>query len=275
MTQSQVDTDSAARKRQEIGLSPRRTTASAVVARPPVTRGAGRIQPWLWFGLVALIALCTVALIVMRLTSSATPSLASLEARFAGQGHAGALRNDFSTDEGPLIRDFQPEKWSMGTLPDEGVYRIRLLPSVIAWSTLGAGRLENFRFASRIQVSESTPWGYGGILGRYTNDQNLYLVEVDGGGRYRFQVQDGGEWTTLQDWTKSDLLLPAGEWNELAVLDSGGTVSVEANGKELFSTQAVWLPAGDTGVVAGSLQPAVAEANFDWIALERTIGNSQ
>jgi hypothetical protein len=273
MTHSQVDTESAARKRQEIGLSPRRATAQDVVARPPDTRGAGGIQPWLWVGLVALIAVFTVALIVARLTSSSTPSLASLEARFAGQGNTGTLRNDFSSDEGPLVRDFQPRKWSMGTLPDEGVYRIRLSPSVIAWSTLGAGSLDEFRFASSIQVSAETPWGYGGILGRYSDDRNLYLVEVDGEGRYRFQVQDDGEWTTLQDWTASPLLRPAGEWNEVAIVDGDGTVAVEANGKELFRTQAVWLPAGDAGVVAGSLQPAVAEANFDWIALDRVTGD--
>lgn len=269
MTHSQVDTESAARKRQEIGLSPRRATAQGVVARPPDTHSFSRIQPWLWVIIVALIAILTIVLIVARLMTNSTPGLATLEARFSTTSAGPTLRSDFSSDEGPLVRDFQPRKWSMGAVKEDGVYRIRMSPSVIAWSTLGAGNLQGFRFASNFQVSSETPWGYAGLMGRYTNDRNLYLVEVDGEGRYRFQVQSEGEWTTLQDWTTSDLLQPAGAWNELTIADDGGTVTVEANGQELFRTQAVWLAAGDAGVVAGSLQPAVAEANFDWIALTR------
>lgn len=269
MTHSQVDTESAARKRQEIGLSPRRATAQGVVARPPDTRPFAALQPWLWVTIVGLIALFTLALIVARLTSSDTTSLASLEARFSNAGANATLRNDFSTDEGPLVRDFKPSQWSMGTVREAGVYRIRMSPSVIAWSSVGAGNLDHYRFSSSLQVSQETPWGYAGLLGRYTNDRNLYLAEIDGKGRFRFQVQTDGAWTTLQDWTASNALRPAGEWNELVVVDSGSDVSIEANGEELFSTRAVWLPAGDAGVVAGSLQPAVAQADFDWIALTR------
>lgn len=266
---SRVDTEVAARKRQEIGLSPRRATAQEAILRPPLqTRGAPS-RRWLAAGAIALALLLLLVVAVGRGhagTNVQSPS-GAMTSLVRGASFL-SIRDDFAAANGPLVRDFQPRRWSMGAVPAEGVYRIRMWPGVIAWSTLGAGDAANFRLSTDVTVSTETPWGYGGLIARYSDDNNLYLVQVDGAGRFRIQVREAGAWQTLQDWMSSAVLLQAGQKNHLELVDSNDGLTVSANGAVIFTAPPSKLPAGDAGVVAGSLDAAVAEANFDLIALE-------
>ncbi len=266
---SRVDTDAAARKRQEIGLSPRRATAQEAILRPPLQHRSLPSRRLLIGGAIALAILLLLVVAVGRgraVTSAQSPS-GAMSALVRGATYL-SIRDDFSAAGGPLVRDFQPRRWSMGAVPAEGVYRIRMWPGVIAWSTLGAGDAANFRLSTDVTVSAETPWGYGGLIARYSDDNNLYLVQVDGAGRYRIQVREAGEWRTLQDWMASAVLLQAGQKNHLEVVDSDDGITVSANNAVIFTAPPSTLPAGDAGIVAGSLDAAVAEANFDLVALE-------
>lgn len=277
MTQNRLDNEAAASKRTAIGLSPRRTTAQEAVVRPPEQSAVARMQNWIILGLVAAMIVVTVALVIARMGGNATDAASVSDAISAiVQDSAGVLNadgtrtlsDDFTQEKGLLVRDFQPERWSMGTLPQEGLYRMRMWPGVISWSILGVANAERFRFSTSVAVSADTPWGYGGVMARHSDDSNLYMVQVDGAGRLRLIVQEEGVWSTLQDWTASPALRSAGSLNELTLQDDGETVSVYGNGTLLLNTDGISLPTGNTGVVAGSLQNDVAEANFDWVRFQ-------
>ena len=267
--QSRVDTDAAARKRQEIGLSPRRATASEEILRPPLHTMWQPSRRWL------IVASAAVALLLMILLAagrgrSVTHAQSSTGAvtSFVRGAAFPSIHDDFSATGGPLVRDFQPRRWSMGAVPAEGVYRIRMWPGVIAWSTLGAGNAANFRLTTDVTILPETPWGYGGLIARFSDEANFYLVQVDGAGRFRIQMRASGDWATLQDWTASAVLNQAGAANHLEVVDNADSITVSANGAVIFTAPPSTLPAGDAGVMAGSLDAAVAEANFDAIALD-------
>jgi hypothetical protein len=290
-TQAQIDAEAAARKRQEIGLSPRRNTAQSEVLRPPAqSRGGGAMQ-WLAMIGLSIVALVLVWMIVSRFLAD-QPTVASLNDQFnqiidlsvttAATSLAtlstdpsallrtpGSLpiREEFTTDEGPLVRDFQPRRWSMGPVPDEGVYRIRMWPGVIAWSTLGIEPVPAYTLLTEMTVSSETPWGYGGLMTRYSDPRNFLFAQIDGNGRYRVQMQKDGAWYTLQDWTEASVLQKAGLVNTVALEDNGVFAILYANGEAIYTTPELGIPAGDAGVLAGSLDPTVAEVNFERVEM--------
>ncbi len=291
-SQSVVDTEIAARKRQEIGLSPRRSTQQSEVLRPPDKKNA-RTSPlqWLVIGVLSLVALALIYLVVVRFVGAPAPvamlqesvgqtiaqrvdgaldsitSLSSDPSSLLRTAGTLPLRDEFSDDASVLVRDFQPRRWSMGAVASEGVYRIRMWPGVIAWSTLGVSPTTPYRLATRMTISNETPWGYGGVISRYSDERNFLFAQVDGKGRYRFQVQQAGVWSTLQDWTEAAPLQTAGLPNDLVLEDNGDFAILYANGEAIYTSPPIGIPAGDAGVLAGSLDPVVAEANFDWVEM--------
>lgn len=290
-SQAQIDAEIAARKRQEIGLSPRRKTAQNEVLRPPMqSKGSGAKQ-LLLIGALSLVAVVLAWVLVSRFlaeyptvaavndqfnrvidgsVSSAIDSITTLSSDpSALLRTAGSLpiREEFTDEEGPLVRDFQPRRWSMGPVPDEGVYRIRMWPGVIAWSTLGVDPTPAYTLVTDMTIASETPWGFGGLMTRYSDPRNFLFAQIDGGGRYRVQMQRNGAWHTLQDWTEASVLRPAGDVNTLALEDNGVFAILYANGEAIYTTPDLDIPPGDAGVLAGSLDPSVAEVNFDRVEM--------
>ncbi|MGL4650578.1 MAG: hypothetical protein ACRC1H_14315, partial [Caldilineaceae bacterium] len=111
MTHLHVDTEAAARKRQEIGLSSRRVTARKVVIRPPDdSAGATHIQQWLAVALVAVVALLTLGVVgtrVMGLGTGARTGVAlegaTGRSTLAWSGDA-TVKEEFLDTNGPLVR---------------------------------------------------------------------------------------------------------------------------------------------------------------------------
>lgn len=287
MTINQVNTESAAYKRQAIGLSPHRETAHTVVERPPLAVDEPRWWQWFLVLLIAAMLSVGVLLAAAKLAGAPTNWIAvhlaimnfldgitdrdgesAVDSSVPGNAMTETISDEFKLESSVLVRDFQPNRWTMGAIEDEGVYRIRMYPNVVAWSTLGLAGPQNYRFSTSMIISPETPWGYGGMLVRLGDEQNLALVLVDGQGRYRVQVQQNGRWATLRDWTVASSLAGAGMANELALEDAGDVVRVLANGEPIFQTRAITLAPGDVGVIAGSLEQSVAEVDFDWVKLE-------
>jgi len=273
MTHLHIDNNISARKRQEIGLSPRRATASEMVTRPPEGSKAQSLQQWMVIGLIALVAILTLSIAATRVLGSPATTNTLQVATWSGQsGTSGAnpalFRDEFTDSNGPLVRDFQPDRWSMGVIEEQGVYRIRMLPGVIAWSTLGQGAVTEYRFSTSVQIPAETPWGYAGIVGRVSSTEDVYMVQIDGTGRLRVQILDNGNLTTVQDWLQTPEVEPAGNYNQLTVEDTGTAITVFANGSPVWATESIDLPVGDVGVFGASATGEVAEANFDWVALE-------
>lgn len=283
MTTTQVNTEAAARKRQAAGLPSQRETAHSVVERPPLAVGEPRWRQWLLVLLIAAMLSVGALLAVAKLAGAPTNWIAVHLAimdfidRLVERGDDPApaegsitetISDEFKLESSVLVRDFQPNRWTMGTIAAEGVYRIRMYPNVVAWSTLGLDNPQDYRFSTSMMISPDTPWGYGGMIARLEDEENLALLLVDGQGRYRVQVQQNGRWATLRDWSAAPNLAGAGTANELALEDAGEVMRFVANGETIFQTRAITLAPGDLGVIAGSLEQSVAEVDFDWVKLE-------
>ena len=275
MTQSALDTDQSARKRQAIGLPARRETAQGQVYRPPTIRNESRTQQWLLVLFMAMFAVSTTLLVAAKFIGAPTDwqSVQSALLSFWASPVQGAtafvrVEDDFASEQSVLVRDFEYGRWSMGVVPEDGVYLFRLRPGTVAWSTLGLNAITNFRAATSLIIAPETPQGYGGIVARYSDDANLYMVEIDGLGRYRIQAEKEGAWATLRDWTADAAIAPAGQPNELMVEDDGSLVRYFANDRLLFEADAVGLPPGDVGIMAGSVDSLITEVAFDWLEVE-------
>ncbi|MGL4651121.1 MAG: hypothetical protein ACRC1H_17075, partial [Caldilineaceae bacterium] len=144
----------------------------------------------------------------------------------------------------------------------------RVLPGVVAWSTLGTGAIPAYRFSTSMLIPTESPRGFGGIIGRFSSGGNVVMAQVDGLGRLRVQLLADGDLSTLQDWLQIPELEPAGRYNHLLVEDTGTAITVFANGVAVWATETITLPPGDVGVLGASASGDVAEANFDWVQLE-------
>lgn len=268
-----------ARKRAEIGLAPVRPTAQATFQRPP-GESAGRGTLWLPVGLVAAVLLATLLLLGARLSGvavrwpdvqltatdwwanftnrrslveqTATPALTDTTERLVAA-------DDFTQAQGLLAANQQDGQWDLAYQPADGVYQMQLSPNRLAWSTLGAAVLRNFRLDLVVTIADLRPDGYAGLLGRYQNHENFYLFAVDGRGRYQVQLWQAGQLQTLLPWMESGRIHLAGEANRLTLADDGATLRLSINGQLLFEVQAPALPLGDAGVFGAAPPQTSAE----------------
>ena len=76
-----------------------------------------------------------------------------------------------------------------------------------------------------------------------------------------------GVLTTVQSWTPSPVINPAGYENVLALVDDGPALHFFANDQHLFTVDAPLLPPGATGLVGGAGERTMAEITVDWLRL--------
>lgn len=273
--------DLRARKRVEIGLSPARPTALENPQRPPDDKQSDMPLRWLLATVFGLMIVATTLLIFAQVLGAPTSwsQISSpwrgLSLRPAGvvpadvvapQGFRTVAVSDFSTATGVLVDDEVPGRYSMGVVPDEGVFRFRAAPNQLVWTSPGAACLAPLRLQTSATVNPATADGYAGLVARINDPYNFYLFAVDGAGAYQVLLQRDGMWHTLQPWTTSSVLQPAGTANTLVVDDDGATLRFGANGAELFSTSLVRLPPGQVGI-AGGARGANAVVDVDNFAL--------
>lgn len=250
-----------ARKREAIGLSRQRPTAKAVIHSPPE---AVRSRRGATIGL-AVVAAAIAALVLWRVG-------------FFGGGNYGretlttpdedslVVRDDFShpTFDLPIGSDAAAEMGYVGDL-----YRISVQRAgELAWVTLGQGSLGGYRYEADLRLASQGDYamGYGGLLVRYSNDDNFYLFAVDNGGRFKVELVEGGAWRTVQPWTESDSL-SAGRQNILTVVDDGGSLRFAVNGVVVHLATEPKLPVGDVGLLVGARSQSRAQGLFDWAAI--------
>lgn len=275
-------TDPQARKRVEIGLSPRRPTARETVQRPPRLLLA-RWQQWAIAGLVLLLMVATVLLIVAQstgaamtwpqvrgqwrawLTGQSTPELPTLAAPTAD--YQLRVQDTFGTKSGLLACTQQAGQWATDVVAERGIYQFQLWPGRLAWSTLALTDLTPYWLEASFTIVDVMPEGYTGLLGRYVDAETFYLFVIDGAARYQVLLWQAGVLTTLQSWTVSPVLNPAGYENVLALEDDGQTLQFYANRQRLFAVDAPVLPPGATGLVGGAGERTMAEITVDWLRL--------
>ena len=303
------DLDMRARKRIQVGLSPRRPTAKAALQRPPDYQTLP--LPPLALALVLVgIVLLTTGLVAANLLgvmpewlpswqrNGATLTNAPRTLTTVGNGTGGAgsyaytlqLADDFSQATSELMQGSRENEWRTELIPTESVYRMTVWPNHLAWSLLGQDDLQGYRLQTNTLVDGQTPGGYAGIIARYQDERNFYLFAVDGSGRFLVQQQAGEQLTTLQPWTGVPFLNSAGSANALTVEDDGTQIRFYGNSMLLFTLDT--LPAASPPVTAtgvSSEQPAVtsrmglvglaggaqgedvAEVEFDWFQLYQLV----
>ena len=278
---SQEELDERARKRMEVGLSPRRPTARAALLRPPDVQSLPLPPVVLALTLVAVI-LGTILLVAANLTgtlprwwpawtglAASNPEPTLLDA--PSQEYSLRLTDDFGRSESSLRQGVEDGAWHVELLPEESVYRIEVFPNHLAWSLIGVGELRDYRLQVSALVDEQTPDGYAGLIARYQNDRNFYLFAVDGGGRYQILRQTGDQVVTVQPWSPAPFLNRAGSANVLTVQDNGASLQFYGNGMLLAEVDAGPSSGSYVGVAAGTTGADPAEIRFDWFQLyERT-----
>lgn len=272
-----VDPELSARKRMEVGLSPRRPTANAMPQRPPRTNTSG-FSPAVWPGILGMILIATAFLVAANLwdlfpswwhapavvADSVRSVTAPLGEPIEVSGYQLALADDFSRAETAFAEGVELGKWRIEHQPTAANYRMEIWPNRVVWSLLDVQEPEPQRMQTSVMVATHTPWGYAGLVNRYKDENNFYLFMVDGRGRYTVQLQEGGTLTILKPWTKAEFLNQAGSTNTLTVDDDGSMQRFYGNNMLLYESTAR-LPAGDSGLAGGASEEGVAEVSFDWM----------
>ena len=286
MLSSRADTPSLhsqrqARKRVAIGLTPRRPTARTVIQRPPVT-GLARWQQWLITALVLALMGATGLLILAKASGASTawPQVRSqLATLLSGQpssvttlsspapGYPLRLEESFAQTTDAIATSEQAGQWTAEILPAQGVYRFQLWPGRVAWSTLALEDLASYWLEASFTVADVMPEGYTGFLARYQDTQNFYLLAINGTAHYQVLLWQAGQLNTLQSWTPSAAINPAGYENVLAVEDDGQVLRFYANKQILFTVPQPQLAVGATGLVGGAGDRTMAEIEVDWLRL--------
>lgn len=275
------DLDARARKRVQVGLSPRRPTAKSAPSRPPDTQRLPLPPAALALLLVGVLVI-TALLMAANLNGTLPAWLPSWGGTRTVEGplpatNPGAvtyslrLADDFGSATSPLRQGSQADEWRTELIPTESVYRMEVWPNHLAWSLLGISELAGYRFQTSALVDSATPNGYAGVIVRYQSDGRFYLFGVDGSGRYIIQQQVGEETIVIQPWTLAPFLTAAGSANLLTVEDDGRTLRFYGNNILVYEIQEPAFPVGFVGLAGGAHGQDVADIDFDWFQLFDTV----
>jgi hypothetical protein len=279
-TLDEAELDARARKRIEVGLSPRRPTAKTALQRPPDVQTLP-LPPWVLALVLLVVLLLTAALLAANLTGWSPAWWTAATAPLTRSGATEALpadpltpdaatlvlSDDFSQPTSTLLQSEQRQEWRTELLPAESIYRIQVWPGHLAWSLIGLDAVERYRLQTDTLVTTTAPDGYAGLVARYQDARHFYLFAVDGHGRYLVQLQDGDQMITVQPWTPVPYLNSAGSSNLLAIEDTGIALRFYGNGMLLYELADPAYTPGLIGLAGGSAGQDVAELHFDWLQL--------
>ena len=203
-----------------------------------------------------------------------------------GAGNSGAtlieprllLFDDFSNprERLPLADEERIDRWLMGFVQNENVYRIRPWPGNVAWTVLTSVGNRPYRLETKVQINgidQRVPRGYAGLLARYQDDANLYLFAIDGERRVQVWLQQDGVWQTILPWMSMATLNPAGRANLLALEDDGQSIRFFANEMLIYQLDNPVFPFGATGLVGGAEDVDLLDVDFDWLRVYEISGN--
>jgi hypothetical protein len=273
-TPAPAESERRAQKRTAIGLAPNRPTAQNAPRRPPrVSEAPGCL--WSLVLLVAALIIVTLLLTGARLIDSPTswPQVRSLAASWFGSP-AQAVEDDafrrlvadeFTHTDSVLPFADQPGNWSMGVVPNEGVYRLRIQSNRLGWSTVGIQQVGTFYAEVALVISKATPDGITGLVVRHQPENNAYLFAVNGRGEFQAQLLQAGVFQDLTPWLPDMELNQAGAANVLAVEDDGEMLRFFVNGILFYEVAEPQLPPGDLGVFGTAPADSPTEVDVDWL----------
>ena len=126
--------------------------------------------------------------------------------------------------DGQLVMSFEQEGWNGKSLP------IQL---------------------SNVDMSFTPSNASFGALCRAIDNDNYYILRLDGDGYYMMGKMVGGEWEELIEWTQSAAVkLGIGETNRIRVVCSDSDFELYANDQLLIKTQDTSLTTGEAALMA-------------------------
>jgi serine/threonine-protein kinase len=164
----------------------------------------------------------------------------------------------------------------VNTAITDGVYRwdVMARDSVIAWYWPGTDQRTQGDLRLSVdarRVSGPTASDYG-LTFREVDEDNFYYFGISDEQQYGFFVIQGGEWTTLIDWTAADVI-QVGQANRVTVLGEGAHFRFFINGVQVGEAEDDTL--SEPGIVglAIELYNAGDEATFEFDNFEaRALG---
>jgi hypothetical protein len=101
-----------------------------------------------------------------------------------------------------------------------------------------------------VKMPDATMNGGAGLIVRADSEEdNLYILQLDANGYFAFFLLEGNDWTTLIDWTQASHFNP-GDWNEMSVEAVGSHFRLFINGYQDGEVDDSTLASGRGGVIA-------------------------
>lgn len=102
-----------------------------------------------------------------------------------------------------------------------------------------------------------------GVIFRYQDAQNFYRFGISSDGFYELGYYENDEWTSLMDWTETEVIKQGNKTNHLTLICEGSNITVAVNGETLASFSDETFTSGDVGVFAGATTEAGVKIAFD------------
>jgi hypothetical protein len=134
-----------------------------------------------------------------------------------------------------------------------------------AWGRLDLQGVADFSAATRIRLSAGTSAQAAGIVFDYQDERSFRVFLITGDGSCGLWEFDGTAFRSLSAWRKDGVILPAGEWNTLAVTVSDGFARCSVNAREVLAVPHPKGTGGDVGLAAVAW--GSGQASFDYLRL--------
>ncbi len=217
--------------------------ASSPVAPPPATTPAKKGPNWLLIiGIILGVLVLGCILVIGALYLIGQSAVQSLGTTVSGT--VVSIDNPPATSNFPnvLLRDslasaagsqFTAERTDAGDYRFEnGAYVIEAFEAdQIVWQVID-GVVDDASFEIEATVSKPRSAAVA-LLFRYQNNQNFYILSVDGAGRYRVARYVNDAFSVLRDWTPSPVINAAGSSNRLKIEMVGDELTFYCNGQRL------------------------------------------
>jgi hypothetical protein len=161
------------------------------------------------------------------------------------------------------------DAWSQGVVGEgeygleDAKYSIKVNKSqYVVWEGLGD---EFGDFAAQVETTlvEGDKFNASGLMFRFQDKENYYMLSVNGNLKYHVGKEIGGEWRDVIDWREHEALLPMGQPNLIRLVGHGNTFTLYINGELADEFTDTDLDSGDLAIHVVVYDQEPARALFD------------
>jgi tetratricopeptide (TPR) repeat protein len=170
------------------------------------------------------------------------------------------LQEDFKNNAGGW--DLAPSQQSRREIKDGKLQIAIPVKGWMAWSNPG-GSFSDFKLEVDVTLVEDPADGSCGVLFRYQNPDNFYMLDISGDGYYSVNKLLSGVWQELITPTQSAAIEKRGQTNRLGIVAIGQEIEFYANDKLLGEVRDGSFAGGDVALYASTYEKAGLQVAFD------------